>query len=1184
MSNSANTATASFFQQTCEKVLIFDGGMGTCIQNYTLTLDDFEGLEGCNEILVKTRPQVIQEIHAAYFEAGADVVETNSFGSNPIVLAEYDIPEQTYELNRLAAKLAKDTALGFSSSNRPRFVAGSIGPSTKLPSLGHISYADMKASYVPQAEGLIDGGADILLIETCQDLLQSKAALSAVFAAKRAKKSNIPVMVQVTIEAQGTMLVGSDIASVLAALEPYPIDVLGMNCATGPNEMAEHIRYLSQNSPFYISCLPNAGIPENVGGKAHYHLTPEALATHLAHFVKDLGVNIVGGCCGTSPDHIRVVSQALSGLSPAVRKPAYQNSLSSLYSTVPLNIDQPPVLVGERTNANGSKLFRDRLQQEDYDGLVDIGKGQVKQGAHVLDVCTAYVGRDEVRDMSETVLRFNSQLDVPLMIDSTEVPVIHRALSLIAGKAIVNSINLEDGEERLDQVCQLCSEFGAAVVALTIDEDGMAKTADKKLAIARRIFDRVTGVHHIRPSNLVFDTLTFTLGSGDEEFRKAGVETLEAIRLIKQNMPEVSTVLGISNISFGLKPAARHVLNSVFMHEAVSAGLDMAIINSQHILPLHRISDAERTLCLDLIYDRRRDNYDPLIELMAFYEANSGSQAISVKESLPERVEERLKYRIINGEKTGLETDLEAALKTYPALEIINTILLDGMKTVGDLFGRGEMQLPFVLQSAEVMKAAVAFLEPYMEKSEADTVKGTVVLATVKGDVHDIGKNLVDIILTNNGYRVINLGIKQPLETMLQAQKEHHADAIGMSGLLVKSTAIMKENLAVMKERGVDIPVILGGAALTPRFVSEDCQAVYAGPVYYAKDAFSGLHAMENIMRGVKPQREQELAAVSAAGKAVEKQLNSDEESVYQVVGDVGQKAQYGLPEGSPDFNKRSEAVRQNVAVPAPPFFGTKVVSSISLLDVYPFINTRAMIAGQWQIKRGSRSAAEYEAYLQAEIIPQVHHLQERAISQGLLEPQVIYGYFPCAAEGNTLIIYRDDLKTEWQRFQFPRGGAQRLCIADYFQPVQSNSHTQPATDVIAMQMVTVGQAASRYGQQLFAENRYQEYLYFHGFSVEMAEALAEYWHQKIRREWNIAGSDADDLKKLLNKQYQGCRYSFGYPACPNLEDQKQLFTLLEPERIGVHLSEEFMLEPEQSTSAIIVHHPDARYFDVRQS
>ncbi|MBY0451055.1 MAG: methionine synthase [Cyanobacteria bacterium] len=1183
MSNSANTAASPFFQQTREKVLIFDGGMGTCIQNYTLTLDDFEGLDGCNEILVKTRPQVIQEIHAAYFEAGADVVETNSFGSNPIVLAEYDIPEQTYELNRLAARLAKDTAMSFSSSGRPRFVAGSMGPSTKLPTLGHISYADMKASYVPQAEGLIDGGADILLIETCQDLLQSKAALSAVFAVKHAKKSNIPVMVQVTIEATGTMLVGSDIASVLTALEPYPIDVLGMNCATGPNEMAEHVRYLAQNSPFYISCLPNAGIPENVGGKAHYHLTPEALATHLTHFVKDLGVNIVGGCCGTTPDHIRVVSAALSGISPAVRKPEYQNSLSSLYSTVPLKIDQPPVLVGERTNANGSKLFRDRLQQEDYDGLVDIGKGQVKQGAHVLDVCTAYVGRDEVRDMSETVLRFNGQLDVPLMIDSTEVPVIQRALSLIAGKAIVNSINLEDGEERLDQVCQLCSEFGAAVVALTIDEDGMAKTADKKLAIARRIFDRVTEVHHIRPSNLVFDTLTFTLGSGDEEFRKAGVETIEAIRLIKENMPEVSTVLGISNISFGLKPAARHVLNSVFMHEAVAAGLDMAIINSQHILPLHRISDDERTLCLDLIYDRRRDNYDPLIELMAFYEVNSGSQAASVKESLPEAIEERLKYRIINGEKTGLEADLEAALNTYPALEIINTILLDGMKTVGDLFGRGEMQLPFVLQSAEVMKTAVAFLEPYMEKSDADTVKGTVVLATVKGDVHDIGKNLVDIILTNNGYRVINLGIKQPLETMLQAQQEHHADAIGMSGLLVKSTAIMKENLAVMKERGVDIPVILGGAALTPRFVTEDCQAVYEGPVYYAKDAFSGLHAMENIMQGVN-QSGKELAAVSAGLNATEKQLSSDEESVYQVVGDLGQKAQYGLPESSPDFNKRSESVRENVAVPAAPFLGTKVVSSISLLDVYPFINTRAMIAGQWQIKRGSRSAAEYETYLQAEIIPEVHRLQERAISEGLLEPQVIYGYFPCAAEGNTLIIYRDDLKTEWQRFQFPRGGAQRLCIADYFRPIQSNSQSQLATDVIAMQMVTVGQAASRYGQQLFAENRYQEYLYFHGFSVEMAEATAEYWHQQIRREWNIANSDADDLKQLLNKQYQGCRYSFGYPACPNLEDQKQLFTLLEPERIGVYLSEEFMLEPEQSTSAIIVHHPDARYFDVRQN
>ncbi|MCE3236492.1 MAG: metH, partial [Vampirovibrio sp.] len=845
----------SFFRQCQEKVLLFDGGMGSMLQTFPLTEDDFEGLEGCNEILVRTRPHVIQEIHAAYFEAGADVVETDSFGSTSIVLAEYDIADQAYDLSYRAAKIAKEVANDY-SKDKPRFVAGSIGPTTKLPTLGHIGYDELKASYITQVQGLVDGGADMLLIETCQDLLQSKAAIAAVHEVRKKLNRYVPTMVQVTIETTGTMLVGMDIASVVTALEPYDIDVLGMNCATGPQEMVEHIRYLSQHSPFYISCLPNAGIPENVGGKAHYHLTPDELATHLQHFVKDLGVHIIGGCCGTTPQHIKAVDGLVGNMSPGKRNPQYENSLSSLYSSVPTFQDPPPVLVGERTNSNGSKKFRDLLAEDNYDALVDIGKQQIQQGAHLLDVCTAYVGRNEVKDMVETVTRFNAQLDVPLMIDSTEAPVIEAALKLIAGKSIVNSINLEDGEERLEIVLPMCKEFGAAVVALTIDEEGMAKTAQRKFEIAERIIDLAVNKYGMQTKDIAFDTLTFTLGSGDEEFRRAGIETIEAIRLIKEKYPEVSFVLGISNISFGLKPAARHVVNSVFLHYAMEAGLNMAIINSAHILPLHRISEKERELCRQLIFDERQFTedgtvtYDPLMEMLAYFEANSGTTVEKKKKELPEQIEERLKYRIINGEKTGLEPDIEEALKSYPALAIINDILLDGMKTVGELFGKGEMQLPFVLQSAEVMKTAVALLEPYMEKVEGGHAKGTMVLATVKGDVHDIGKNLVDIILTNNGYKVINLGIKQPLETMLIALEEHQAHSIGMSGLLVKSTAIMKENLIAMKERGLSVPVVLGGAALTKRFVEEDCQNEYGGRVYYAKDAFSGLYAMEAIMTG----------------------------------------------------------------------------------------------------------------------------------------------------------------------------------------------------------------------------------------------------------------------------------------------------------------------------------------------
>ncbi|MEM0951058.1 MAG: methionine synthase [Cyanobacteria bacterium P01_H01_bin.74] len=1172
--------------EACQsKVLVFDGGMGSLIQTYPLTEDDFEGKDGCNEILVRSRPDIIEAVHADYFEAGADIVETNSFGSSGIVLAEYDIADQAYELSQLSAKLAKRVAGQFSTAEQPRFVAGSIGPTTKLPTLGHIDFDAMAISFEAQMQGLVDGGADILLIETCQDLLQVKAALTALTAVRKKAGYRVPVMVQVTIETTGTMLVGSDIASVVTTLRPFDIDVLGMNCATGPQEMQAHIRYLSQNSPFLISCLPNAGLPENIGGKAHYHLTPEDLAAQLQDFVTTLGVNMVGGCCGTTPAHIQSVKTAMAGCVPSRRSPDSENALTSLYTSVPMAQDPAPVLVGERTNSNGSKKFRDLLAENDYDSLVDIGRQQIARGAHLLDVCTAYVGRDEVQDMTEVITRFNAQLDVPLMIDSTEPPVLEAALKLLGGKAIVNSINLEDGEERAIEVLSLCKTFGAAIVALTIDEDGMAKTAEKKLAIAKRIYTLAVDQLGLKPQDLVFDTLTFTLGSGDEEFRKAGIETLNAIRLIHQELPDVGFVLGISNISFGLKPAARHVLNSVFLHYAIEAGLTMAIINSAHMLPLHEISETERDLSRQLIFDARvfeEDGItvqaDPLMNLLAYYDANAGSRVSRQAQSLPESIEDRLKYRIIHGNKTGLEADLTLALETYPALDIINTLLLDGMKTVGELFGNGEMQLPFVLQSAEVMKASVALLEPHMEKSEASQTKGTMVLATVKGDVHDIGKNLVDIILSNNGYSVINLGIKQPLETMVDAYETHSADAIGMSGLLVKSTAIMKENLINLDARGITVPVVLGGAALTPRFVEEDCQAVYPGRVFYAKDAFSGLYAMEEIMQGtsapVKPAEQ--------SGKKrpdIQKDIQEETDAPYQQVGEISRSVQVVVK----DNTTRCPAVAVLSDIPQPPFWGTRVVTDIDLYTLYPYLNKQALFSGQWQVRRGKRSVKDHASYVDKYMMPILNRLKAQVSENPLLLPKVIYGFFPCQSQNNELIVYDAETwqsqrkKVIFESFQFPRGGVKNLCLADYFSPAESG-----IVDVIAFQIVTMGQEASQHAKTLFDSDQYSDYLYFHGFGVEMAEALAEFWHKRVREEWGIAGQDASEIKKLLAQGYQGSRYSPGYPACPHLEDQRQFFKILQPERVGISLSEEFMLEPEQSTSALITHHPQARYFDVR--
>jgi 5-methyltetrahydrofolate--homocysteine methyltransferase len=1171
----------SFLDVLKEKVVVFDGATGTHLQGQNLSADDFGGEEwnGCNEYLVVTKPSAVENVHRDYLTAGCDVIETDTFGGTSIVLAEYGLAGRARELNLRAAQIAARMAREFSTPSHPRFVAGSMGPTTKLPSLGHIRFTDMAASYREQAEGLVEGGADLLSVETCQDILQTKAALSGIFEYFQQARRRVPVIASVTVETMGTLLLGTDIAAAIVALAPFDVDVIGMNCATGPKEMSDHVRVLCSSSPRPVFVMPNAGLPENIGGHAHYSLTPEELVRYLSHFVKDLGVNVVGGCCGTTPEHIRQLVGSVGGLAPARRSIDFVPSAASLYQAAPFHIEPPPVLVGERTNANGSKLFRELLAKEDWEGIVAMGREASKEGAHMVDVCAAYVGRDEVRDMREIIARFNTQVTLPLVIDSTEAPVIEEALRLIAGRAIVNSINLEDGEDRIASIAPLCRKYGAAVIALTIDEQGMAKTAEKKLEIARRIHDIAVTKYGLQPGDLIFDTLTFTLGSGDEEFRRAGIETIEAIRLIKKELPGVHTLLGVSNISFGLAPGVRHALNSVFLHHAIEAGLDMAIVHAAKIMPLYKIDERGRELCRRLIVDDRRFEEvaeggkvhrklvaDPLTELMAHYAGRTGEQTAPARPA--GTLEERLKNRIIDGDRIGLQTDLDAALKQYGPLDIINTILLDGMKVVGELFGNGQMQLPFVLQSAEVMKAAVGHLEPFMDKASTAS-KGVLVLATVKGDVHDIGKNLVDIILTNNGYRVVNLGIKCPIDAMLTAAEEHTADAIGMSGLLVKSTLIMRENLEVMNERGITLPVILGGAALTRRYVEQDLRPVYRGRVHYANDAFDGLKFMENLRSGA--------GAVGEPGDA-----GDDEDALTGTEAKIAM-ARHGDGDAPPagpavSVGPVRSRVSTGVPIPAPPFWGTRIAEDVPLDQVFAYVNEVALIRGQWQVRKGKPTEEAYRALLEEKIHPALAALKEQVVRERLLEPKVVYGYFPCQSDGDDLIVYDSDGRTVKTRFTFPRQtGDRHLCLADYFAPVSAGR-----MDVVAFDLVTMGARASRHSAELFAANNYKEYLYFHGLSVECAEALAELWHRRIREELGIAGRDAADIRRLFAQGYQGSRYSFGYPACPNLEDQSKLFELLDGERIGVRLTDEYSLVPEQSTNAIVVHHPEARYFTIK--
>ncbi|GBD54892.1 methionine synthase [Microcystis aeruginosa NIES-298] len=1170
-------------------VLVFDGAMGTSLQSQNLTAEDFGGAEyeGCNEYLVHTKPSAVAKVHEAFLAVGADVIETDTFGGTSIVLAEYDLADQAYYLNKSAAELAKACANKYSTPEKPRFVAGSMGPGTKLPTLGHIDFDTLKNAYVEQVEGLYDGGADLLLVETCQDVLQIKAALNAIEEVFQKKGQRLPLMVSVTMETMGTMLVGTEINAVVSILQPYKIDILGLNCATGPDLMKPHIKYLSENSPFIVSCIPNAGLPENVGGQAHYRLTPVELKMALMHFIEDLGVQIIGGCCGTRPDHIQALAELSQGLTPKSRHYHYEPSAASIYSTQPYIQDNSFLIVGEKLNASGSKKCRELLNVEDWDSLVSMAKAQVKEGAHILDVNVDYVGRDGVRDMHQLASRLVNNVTLPLMLDSTEWEKMEAGLKVAGGKCILNSTNYEDGESRFYQVLDLAKKYGAGVVIGTIDEEGMGRTAEKKFQIAKRAYYAAIE-YGIPPYEIFFDPLALPISTGIEEDRENGKATIEAMGRIRQELPECHILLGVSNISFGLNPAARQVLNSVFLNEAMQVGMDGAIVSANKILPLAKIEPEYQQICRDLIYDNRRFDgdicvYDPLTKLTELFAGKTTKKDPSSNANLP--VEERLKQHIIDGERLGLEEALKQALQDYPPLDIINIFLLDGMKVVGELFGSGQMQLPFVLQSAQTMKAAVAFLEPFMEKKEGDNnAKGTFIIATVKGDVHDIGKNLVDIILTNNGYRVINLGIKQPVENIIEAYKEHKADCIAMSGLLVKSTAFMKENLEVFNEKGITVPVILGGAALTPKFVHDDCQKTYNGQVIYGKDAFSDLHFMDKLMPakagGQWDDSKGFLGKFAEAEKTpvVAEELKVNPDTIF-TDGSVNQELVIDT--------RRSEAVAVDITRPTPPFWGTKILTAaeIPIEEVFWYLDLQALFVGQWQFRKPkSQSKPEYDQFLQEKVHPILTAWKEKIVKENLLNPTLIYGYFPCQSSGNSLLIYDPESIQAGEKpenlqpiaiFEFPRQkSGRRLCIADFFAPQESG-----IIDVFPMQAVTVGEIATEYAKSLFDANEYTEYLYYHGMAVQTAEAMAEWTHTRIRRELGFAEFDPDNIRDILQQRYQGSRYSFGYPACPNIQDQYKQLDLLGCDRIGMYMDESEQLYPEQSTTAIITYHPTAKYF-----
>ncbi len=1148
-----------------ERVIIADGAMGTMLQAANPSLADFQGHEGCNEILNVSRPDIVQSVHEKYLAVGVDAIETNTFGANWANLAEYGIEDRIYELAQAGARIAKVAAEGYSTIDRPRWVLGSLGPGTKLPTLGHTSYENLRSAYAIASHGLLDGGADALLVETTQDLLQAKAAVNGAREAIDKSERDVVLIVQVTVETTGTMLLGSEIGAALNALSPLGIDVIGLNCATGPAEMSEHLRVLSKSSSPAISVMPNAGLPVLAAHGADYPLQPNELATYLETFVDSYGVSLIGGCCGTTPTHLEEVVRLLHNKPVISRKVLEEDGASSLYQFVPFRQELTYLSIGERTNANGSRAFRDALLAEDWQACVDIARDQIRDGAHMLDLSVDYVGRDGVRDMSELASRFATASTLPIVLDSTEPNVLKAGLEHLGGRSLINSVNYEDGDgpnSRFARIMPLVKEHGAAVVALTIDEEGQARTAEWKVAVARRLIHDLVDNWGMRVNDIMIDCLTFPIATGQEETRRDGIETLTAIKNLKIEFPEVQTTLGVSNVSFGLNPAARIVLNSVFLSEAVSAGLDSAIVHPSKITPMNRLPEEQREVALDLVYDRRvfdaegNCTYDPLsrfLELFDGVEVKS-SKITRAAELAALPLDQRLQRRIVDGEKPGLVEDLDEAMRSgISPLVIINEHLLSGMKIVGELFGKGEMQLPFVLQSAEVMKSAVAHLEPFMEKTE-DEGRGSILLATVKGDVHDIGKNLVDIILANNGYTTVNIGIKQTINQILDAAETSGVDVIGMSGLLVKSTVVMRENLEEISQRGLadKWPIILGGAALTRSFVEQDLDSVFPGTVRYARDAFEGLRLMDAMMavkRGVPgaalPELRERKTANTRSHRSAEVDL------------------------------KRSDVSETN-PLPQPPFLGSRVVKGIPLADYLGMLDERALFVGQWGLK-GQRGL--YEEMVEQEGRPQLRQLLNDVQTHGWLNAAVVYGYFPCYSEGNDLVVLHHEGPNKGRervRFTFPRQTRdQRLCLADFFRSKESGE-----IDTVAFHVVTMGSAVSDATAKLFAADEYRKYLELHGLSVQLTEALAEHWHARVRDEMGFKSEDAGDLSSILDQGYRGSRYSFGYPACPDVEQQRQLCELLDPSRIGVELSEEFQLHPEQSTSAIIVHHPEAKYFN----
>ena len=1152
-------AADPYLAALAERVLIYDGATGTNLQLQALGPDDFGGaaLEGCNEILTLTRPDAVERLHRSFLDVGVDVIETDSFGSFSVVLGEYGIAERAHELALASATIARRAADEYASPGSPRFVAGSMGPGTKFPTLGQITYDDLSASYEELALGLLEGGVDLLLVETMFDLLSGKAAIAACHRAMARHGRVVPIQAQVTIELTGRMLPGTEIGAAITALSPLGVDVLGMNCATGPVEMYEPLRQLSATAPMPLSCLPNAGLPSVVDGQMHYDLTPEALAEHLTRFVTEYGVQVVGGCCGATPAHLARVVEAVRPLHARARSPRLEPAAASIYSATPYHQDRSVLLVGERTNANGSKRFREAMLEGDWDTCVAIGRDQIREGVHVLDVCVDYTGADGVADMNEIMSRLATQSSVPIMVDTTETPVAREALTWLGGKALLNSVNLEEGDgpgTRLDGFLSLAAEFGAGVVATCIDEDGQARTADWKVRAARAITDLAVTRYGLDVHDVFIDPLALPLSTGMVESRRDGLETLEAIRRIKAEIPGVRTILGLSNVSFGLSPAARQVLNSVFLHECSAAGLDAAIVHASKILPLAKVDEAAREVCLDLIYDRRRDDYDPLAVLLGLFEGVSiAAMGASDLSELPRR--ERLRQRIIDGVRPGLEADLDDELAAgTPALDIVNEVLLDGMREVGELFASGEMQLPFVLQSAETMKSAVSHLEPHMEKSDQGG-RGRVVLATVKGDVHDIGKNLVDIILTNNGYEVINLGIKVGINEMLTAVEEHHADALGMSGLLVKSTLIMRENLELMNERQMaSVPVLLGGAALTRTYVERDLRSVYEGRVFYGKDAFEGLRVLDHLGDLRRGEDDPTYGRVVSQSR------------VQRRFRDEAGEAPAGLPARSPE-------VETDNPLFVPPFVGSRVARGIAIDEISDFLNLTALFRNQWGFRPED---GEDDPAFKERVSATLREQMALAKEEDLLIPQVVWGHFPAASDGDDLVIYADDERaSEATRFTFPRQHqSPHLCVADFFRPTTSPDH-----DYASFMLVTMGPRVSERCQELFSQNRYSDYLLLHGLGVEMAEALAEMWHHRIRAELGFVEQDGPTLTGLFRQQYRGGRYSWGYPACPDLSDNAKVADLLEAGRIGVVVSEGFQLHPEQTTDAIICHHPRAKYF-----